>query len=309
MWLGAVLPPSGGPGAWLTQWRLDPLTVALFLGAASLYAVGVIRARRLGPWRAGRVIAFASGLAVLVAALCSPVDAYADVSFLTHMVQHLFLTLLAPPLLALGAPITLALRAGGPRTRRAVVRVLRSRPAAFLALPLVGFVLFVAVPVLAHATPLFDVALRSGGWHAFEHALWLSAALVYWWPIVGADPMPRPVSYPVRLLSLFLVMPIMSFLALALYTAGAPLYPTYAGLPAPWGPQALASQHGAAVLMWLVGNLALVIALLLVAAAWKRDEDRRQARLEEREDREAAGDQGRMGDQSSTSSTRTASTS
>jgi cytochrome c oxidase assembly factor CtaG len=117
----------------------------------------------------------------------------------------------------------------------------------------------------------------------------MGAALIYWWPIVGRDPSPHPVRYPVRLLSLFLAMPAMSFLAVAIYTADAPLYVGYAALPAPWGPEAFASQQNAAVMMWLVGNLGFVAAILIVAAAWKRDEDARQAREEAREDALASG--------------------
>jgi len=227
-------------------------------------------------------------LATLVVAVCSPVDAYADVSFTVHMAQHLLLTLLAPPLLALGAPITLALRAGSPAVRRWVTAVLRSPVAAFFANPIVGWTVFIGVPVFVHASPLFDEALRSTPWHALEHGLWLSAALIYLWPIVGADPNPHPMRWPVRMLSLFLAMPAMSFLALGIYAGDVPLYPTYANLPPPWGPAALGDQRDAAVMMWLVGNLALVLAILLVAAAWKRDEDARQRRVEEREDRAEA---------------------
>jgi putative membrane protein len=273
----------------LAQWRWDPLTVAGMLAAGSLYALGVARVRRSGGrWPAAWSAWFGAGLAALVVALVSPVDAYADVSFSVHMGQHLLLTMLAPPLLALGAPITLALRASSPRTGRAITSVLKGGIVSFLGRPVVGWLLFVIVPVVVHYSPLFDLSLRSRPWHAFEHALWVSAALVYWWPIVGRDPSPHPVRYPVRLLSMFLAMPATSFLSLAIYMASTPLYPAYASLAAPWGPSALGDQRNAAVLMWLVGNLGMMVAMLLVAAAWKRDDDARQRRLEARADGFAA---------------------
>jgi putative membrane protein len=285
----SAVPASTDALTVLSQWRIEPFTTTLLLAAGSLYIAGNLRVRRgPGAWPGGRTAAFAAGLATLVVALCSPVDAYADVSFTVHMAQHLLLTLLAPPLLALGAPITLALRAGSPAVRRWIAASLRSPVAALFANPIVGWTLFVGVPVFVHASPLFDEALRSTPWHALEHGLWLSAALIYWWPIVGVDPNPHPVRWPVRMLSLFLAMPAMSFLALGIYAGDVPLYPTYASLPAPWGPAALGDQRDAAVMMWLVGNLALVLAILLVAAAWKRDEDARQRRVEEREDRAEA---------------------
>jgi putative membrane protein len=281
----SAVPTSTDALTIMSQWRFEPFTVALLLLVISLYALGIVRLRRRrSPWPGGRIAAFAAGIATLVVALCSPVEAYADVSFRVHMAQHLLLTLLAPPLLALGAPITLALRAGSQGVRRAISGILRTPLAAFLANPIVGWMLFVGVPVVIHASPLFDEALRSTPWHAVEHGLWLTAALLYWWPIVGVDPDPRPIGWPVKILSLFLAMPAMSFLALGIYAGQAPLYATYAELPAPWGPAALTDQRDAAVMMWLVGNLALVLAILLVAVAWKHDEEARQRRAEARED-------------------------
>ena len=283
--IAVAVPPQGGIWTVLAQWRFDPGTMAVLLTAISVYSLGLVRLRRAErPFLRGAALSFYSGMAMLILGLCSPIDGYADVSFNVHMAQHLILTLAAPPLLALGAPITLALRASSPVSARRIARVLRGRVASFLSLPIVGFLLFVTVPFVIHLTPLFDAALRSNLIHALEHALWVSAALIYWWPIVGRDPSPHAMAYPTRLLSLFLTMVPMSFLALIVYTANAPMYPTYASLPPPWGPMALVSQQDGAVLMWLVGNTASMVAMLVIAAAWKRNEDARQRRIEERED-------------------------
>jgi putative copper resistance protein D len=279
----ASVPPDARAGTILTSWTLNALAIVPIVTAASLYGLGLRRAARAGtPHPRHFAVAFFAGLAVVALALISPIDVYADASFSVHMIQHLLLTLLAPPLLALGAPIALALRATRPATAKILSRLLRSDLALVLSNPVVGWTLFVGVGFAIHLTSLFDLALRSTVVHALEHALWLGAALVYWWPIVGRDPSAHPVSYPVRLLSLFLAMPAMSFLALAIYSAPAPLYDGYASLPAPWGPSALSDQRAGATMMWLVGNLTLVVAMLVVAAAWKRDDDARQRRLEAR---------------------------
>jgi putative membrane protein len=274
--------PPEGPA--LTQWSVEPFTVFLLLGAGTLYVAGVRRVGTARPWPRGRTAAWFGGLGVLAAALLSPVDAYADVSFSAHMAQHLLLTIPAPILLALGAPATLALRALRPPAARRLASALRSPAVAILARPTVGFVVLVAVSFVVHMTPLFDAALRSQAWHALEHAVWIGAALIYWWPIAGVDPTPHPVSHPARLLSLTLAMPATSFLALAIYGAPRPLYATYAALPPPWGAAALSSQRDAAVMMWLLGNLAIVVAILFVAAAWKRADDARQEREDARLD-------------------------
>ena len=277
--------PGTGPWSWIATWPADPIAMAIVLGAGFVYAGGLRRLRRAGtPFPARWALAFWCGLGALALALVSPVDAYADVSFSVHMAQHLLLTFIAPPLLALGAPITLALRACTPARARSITRALRGPVGRVLSNPLVGFTLFVGVPFAIHLSPLFDAALREPWVHRAEHAAWVSAALIYWWPIVGRDPTPHPVRYPARLLSLFVAMPPMSFLALTIFVADAPLYPAYAALPAPWGARALVEQRWAAVLMWLVGNLALVLAILLVAVAWKHDEDEGQRRLEARLD-------------------------
>lgn len=287
--MGRMSVPVAPAGPAWSAWVFEPLTVAGLLAAGSLYAAGTIRVgRRGGAVSRGRQAAWYGGLATLALALLSPVDAYADVSFAVHMTQHLLLTFVAAPLLALGAPIALALRALDVEAARRLSAVLRSRPALFLANPLVGWLVFVGAAWGIHFTPLFDLALRSNPWHALEHALWVAAACIYWWPIVGADPEVRPVPYPVRLLSLFLLIPATSFLALAFQTPNAPVYPTYALVAPPWGPNALASQRDAAAVMWIGGNLVLLVAMLLVAAAWKRADDERQRRLEAREDARAA---------------------
>jgi putative copper resistance protein D len=200
------------------------------------------------------------------------------------MAQHVLLTLVAPPLLALGAPMTLALRALPSGRARRLSAALRSRPIAVVTSPVVAWSLFAGVPWAVHFSPLFDLALRSEVWHAAEHALWVLAAFALWWPVVGADPSPHPWRYPVRLLTLFLAMPAMSFLSLAIFVAGEPLYPTYAAVAPPWGPAALTAQRDAAVVMWLASAFILVPAMLLLAVAWKRDDDERQRRLEARLD-------------------------
>jgi putative copper resistance protein D len=280
-----ALVPGTGPWSWIATWPADPFAMAALLGMGIVYAGGLRRLRHAGtPFPTRWAVAFWCGLGALALALVSPVDAYADASFSVHMAQHLLLTFIAPPLLALGAPITLALRACTPSRARAITAILRGPVGRVLSNPLVGFTLFVGVPFAVHLSPLFDAALRDTFVHAAEHAAWVTAALIYWWPIVGRDPTPHPVPYPGRMLSLFVAMPLMSFLALTIFVAREPLYPAYAVLPDPWGARALVEQRWAAVQMWLVANLALVVAILLVAAAWKRAEDEGQRRLEARID-------------------------
>jgi putative copper resistance protein D len=276
------LPPPVGPWSLATRWSFTPIAV-LGCGAALFWYVRAWRRVR-PPGGRFRLLAFVSGIAVVFVALVSGIDSYADVSFTIHMVQHLLLSFVAPPLLALGAPVTLALRDGGPRTRSRIRRLLRSPVVHAIAHPVVGFTAFVTLPFVLHFTPLYDLALRDTWVHAVEHVALLAVGALFWWPLVGADPMPRRPGHAARVVWVLLLLPAQSFLALAIFSATEPLYPTYAALPAPFGPAALGDQRTAAAIMWVFGAIFTISVALAAAASWRRADVLAQARAERLED-------------------------
>jgi len=285
------IPPVFSPLRLLTEWAVEPIPLALTLAAGLLYFFGLRRllAAGTGPaWPTGRVWAWYGGLAATLVAIASPVDIYSGVSFSTHMMQHVLLMFVAAPLFALGAPITLALRTSRPSTRkRFLLPVLHSRAARVLSHPILVVTVFVLVQYVTHLTGFYNAALNSSPIHDLEHALYLAAALLFWWPIVGLDPSPRKMSYPARILYLVAVMPLEAFLAVAILS-GEP-YQHYLALPPPWGgAHAIGDVSTAASFMWIAGDLATLIAALLLAGAWMRHDTVRQARIEADEDRRAA---------------------
>ena len=143
------------------------------------------------------------------------------------MVQHLLLTMVAAPLLVLGAPVTLALLASTPASRRRLSAALRRPPLRTLSQPVVAWALFFGVLWGSHFTGLFEASLRSDGVHALEHVAYLVTAVLFWMPVVGRDPSPVGLSHPARILYLFFAMASMAFLGLALFSANHVLYPTY----------------------------------------------------------------------------------
>ena len=276
----------------LLAWQLEPHVILPLLVAAGLYwwAVGVVNRLHSGnpvPWF--RVWCWFGGLAVLFVALASPIATYDTTLFSVHMVQHLLLTLVAAPLLALGAPITLLLRVCSASTRqRVVLPILHSRVLRVLSFPVVTWVLFAGVMWASHFSGLYDASLDNEAIHVGEHALYLSVALLFWWPVVGADPSPWRMPHALRIGYLFLGMPQSSFLGLAILSAPDVLYPHYATLVRSWGPSPLLDQQWAGGIMWVGGDLAFLVALVLAVWVWMRAEEREGLRVDARLDREAA---------------------
>jgi putative copper resistance protein D len=281
------------PASWidiLLAWQIEPHVVLPLFGLWLAYWLGVrhvARAHRANPVPRWRAWSWYLGLLVVLVALESPIGTYDTTLFSVHMVQHLLLMLVAAPLLAIGAPITLLLRlSSGEQRRRLILPVLHSRPVRLVAHPVVAWVLFAVVMYWSHFSGLFNAALEDEGWHFVEHALFLGAALLFWWPVVGADPSPWRLPHPARVGYLFLGMPWSSFLGLAIFSAPVVLYPHYATLVRSWGPPPLVDQQLAGGIMWVGGDAAFLVAMLIAIWVWLRAEEREGRRIDAKLDRE-----------------------
>jgi len=280
---GTVAAPAF-PGV-LLAWRLEAAVLLPLAGGAIGWLLVVRRVASAhpghppSPWRSA---AFLGGLAVIGVALTSPIEAYEGQLFSVHMLQHMLLQLVAAPLLLLGAPATMALRAASPSVRRMLLAILHSRAVAILSFPLLAWVLFAAVNWGWHFSSLYDQALETPWLHDLQHVTFLAAALLFWWPAVGVDPARWRLPHPVRLFYLFLAMPQNSFLGVALMGAPPSLYPHYVSNARDWGPTPLVDQQVGGTLMWVGGDVVFLLAMGLVVAAWVRAEDRRTAREDAR---------------------------
>lgn len=239
---------------------------------ALLYGLGVRRYDASHPWSPFprvRAVAFLAGIAALGSVLLGPVDHLAGTRFVWHMVQHLAVTMVAAPLLLLGRPMSLARRVAGPRARRAILPVLRG--IGRLGHPAFAWSAFAAVLWASHFTFLYQGALESDAVHTFEHALYLGASLLFWLPVVDAEPSRHRIGPAARILYVFLAGAASALLASTLVQSGRVLYPAYAG------PGALADQQAAGAVMWIAGGLLFLIVALLVAWGWARSERRSPA--------------------------------
>jgi len=259
-------------------WRFDPLVAGGLVASAVVWLLLVRRVRRLHPEHPvprRRTAAFLGGLGAIALALLSGIERYDTTLFSVHMVQHLLLMLVAAPLIALAAPVTQLLRAATPSVRQhRLLPALHSTPIAALGHPVVAWLAFTIVLWFTHFSPMFDLALEDRGVHDAEHAIYLASALLFWWPVVAADPSRQRLPYPVRALYLLLQLPVNSFLGMAILFGDTPLYPHYATLGSPYGITALADQQLAGGLMWLAGDVVFIAAILAVVAAWMRHEER-----------------------------------
>ena len=289
---GAVAPGPPDAAALLLGWSFDPLVWLPAIVALLLWRTGVGRVARAHPGKPvarRRSVSWTAGVLIVVAALDSGIERYDTTLFSIHMVQHLLLTVVAPLFLLYAGPITLLLQASTPAVRRRwILPFLHSRVVRFLAFPVVSWLIFAAVMWASHFSPLFELALEDEWMHRLEHALFLGAALLFWWPVIGPDPSPWRMTPAVKVLYVGLQMPQNTFLALAIYMATVPLYSHYVTTPRSWGPTPLEDQQVAGGIMWLGGDAAFLTAVILLVLAWMRYEERRSVGEDRRLEAERA---------------------
>jgi putative membrane protein len=266
--------------------------VAILVAVGTLYGLGIRRIWRrssrrvIPPWRA---VCFGLGLLVVAGALIGPLDAQADTRFSAHMVQHVLLVLAAAPLFALGTPISVLVLSLPPSVRRRTTTpALRSRAAEFVFSPLFILAAYVIVLWGSHLPAVYDAAVNNQALHDLEHLLYLFTAALFWSAIVGLDLGPARLSYPIRLLYLFLSMAAMEVLGLALSGTDHALYPHYVREAHAAGLSAVDDQHTGGVIMWLSGMLVAVPAMAAVVLAWMAEDERRTAHEQDRQFRVAA---------------------
>ncbi len=289
---GAVPDEAPSPEGLLLEWSFDPLLWIPLLASAAAYLWAVRRVSSAHPGNPvprDRPVFFLLGLAAIAVALQSGIERWDTTLFSIHMVQHVILIFVAAPALVLGAPVTLALRVASPRVRgRWLLPALHSRAVRLVGHPLIAALLFTAVMWGTHFSPIFDAALVNAWIHDLEHLLYLASAILFFLPVVGRDPGPHRMEHPARLLYLLVQMPMNSFLGVAILFSSTVLYPHYATTGRTWGPTPLEDQQLAGALMWGLGDLGFLVALLLVIASWMRAEEARTRRRESLDDSRAA---------------------
>jgi cytochrome c oxidase assembly factor CtaG len=257
----------------LMEWNWQPsiviglaLLVVAYLGAAGVFRDRFPESR---PVPRAQLASFLAGAFTLLFALVSPLDEISDhYLFSAHMVQHLLLTLVAPPLLLMGTPGWI-LR---PLLRyRAVYRACR-----ILTMPILAFALFNLNFLIWHVPFLYEATLENENIHIVEHLLFISTAILNWWPILSSLAEWPRLPYPAQILYLFLDAVPSTVLGAILVFAPEVLYPTYKAAPPIFGISALDDQVMSGLIMAMPGGMVYLIALSIIFFVWLGREDRRE---------------------------------
>jgi putative membrane protein len=249
-------------------WSLHPsvLIGTGLLGALYFWGIGPLRRRLdLGPpaepWR---IASFTGGLLVLLFALNGPMHDLSDYYlFSAHMVQHLLLTLLLPPLLIAGTPGWLL----SPLLRYPAVRGV----ARVLTKPVVAALLYTVTIAVWHLTPFYELMMRSHDVHIATHLMFIVAATILWWPVMSPVPELPRLGYGMGMLYLFLVGIPMQIVAAMITLSDEVLYPWYSIAPRTWGLSPLDDQQLGGLLMWVPGNLWMFLAIGVLFFLWARE--------------------------------------
>jgi putative copper resistance protein D len=286
---GSALPTFGWSTAFTqARFELGPLLAVVLL--AGFYLLGVRQlAARGDHWPVLRTVAFlAGGLGVIAVATLSGLAAYDEELFGAHMVQHMLLSMVAPVFLALGAPVTLALRTLPARPRGWLLAVLHARVLRVLTFPLVPWLLFVGSPFALYFSGWYPATLDHRLLHELLHVHLLAVGCLFFWPIVGVDPLPGRASYPFRLLLLALTLPFHAFLGIAIMSvddSGRGLIAASHYLPLRGVHGAVFQQQVGGGALWASGDLVGVLFLAVVLTQWMRASEREAAREDRRLDR------------------------
>ena len=233
-------------------WALHPSVVAglVLLGGLYVYWGGLRAPRR-------HVASFVAALVVLFLALNGPLHNLSDTYlFSAHMAQHLLLTLVFPPLLLYGCPAQVVRLLLRPRWVMAVGRVVTR--------PLAAASLFTAPIVIWHVPALYEAALRNHNLHIVQHLIFLTTAVIMWWPVLSPVPELPRIPHLLQMLYLFLLGIPMSITGALITLSNSVLYPFYAAAPRVAGLSPLDDQQIGGLLMWVLGGLMLWIVMTVI---------------------------------------------
>ena len=277
------------------DWRFDLIFGTAAIIAAVWYVIGVRRLRRRGDsWPVGRTIAWLLGCATLLIGTSSGLGRYSPAVFSVHMGAHMALSMLAPVLLVLGGPMTLALRAlkpagpdGAPGPREWLLAALHSKYSRFITHPLVASFLFVGGFYALYLGGIFGATLDSHGAHLLMNVHFILSGYLFYWVVIGIDPAPRQIQPVTKLAMVFGSLPFHAFFGIALMSTMEVIGGWYyRSLGLGWNDDLFNDQKVGGGIAWATGEIPLVLVMLALLVQWSRSDEKTAKRIDRAADRD-----------------------
>jgi putative copper resistance protein D len=295
---GEHLPPPLTFSRYFTEWSIDPLWLLVCAFGIFFYIAGVVRLRRRGdawPWY--RAVLWTLGLLLLFYVTNGGINVYEHYLFTAHMAAHMTLGMMVPIFLVAGAPVTLAMRAihkrddGSRGSREWILLAVHSRYGRLVSHPIFATINFVGSLWLFYYTPIFRWAITDHIGHEWMVIHFLLAGYLFVQSLIGIDPGPSRLSYPLRLVQLFAAMTVHAFFGLAIMSGqGLFLADWFGAMGRTWGEAPLADQQAGGAIAWSVGEIPSVVIAVLLAMQWGREEGRVAKRLDRQAERDDDAD-------------------
>ena len=290
---GEPLPPELTPLTMITLWKPDLIWLLVAILGTLAYLLGVRRLKQRGDsWPVIRTISWVLGMLLLTYITSGPLNAYQEYLFSIHMIAHMMLTMGVPVLLVPGAPVTLIMRAVKKRQddsrglREWVLWAVHTKYAKFISHPLVAAVLFASSLVVFYFTPIFGWSAREHIGHEWMVVHFLITGYLFVQAVIGIDPGPAKLAYPIRLMLLIGTLAFHAFFGLALMTGNGLLLADWFGaMGRTWGETPIADQQTGGAIAWGIGELPTAALTLIVSVQWARADKRDATRLDRASDR------------------------
>lgn len=265
-----------------TVWQMDWMFTGVAAVFAVLYLMGLARLRARGDrWPLSRTIFWLAGCLALFWVMSGGAAAFGRVRFDAHMTQHMALMVIVPPLLVLGAPVTMLSRAATPRSdgsrgmREWILAILHTRYAAVVSSPPIAGFLFAGSLVLFYFTPFFTWAMFEHVGHLLMTVHFLLAGYLFAWVIIGIDPAQRPISPVLKLVTLLVTLTFHAFFGIAVVSAtwliGGDWYTLLNMFPRA---ELERQQFAGGSIMWGISEVPTAFYALIAGIQWSRSEER-----------------------------------
>ncbi|RRD45774.1 cytochrome c oxidase assembly protein [Tessaracoccus sp. OH4464_COT-324] len=266
--------------AWTFPWWIV-LSLSLMTGAY-LYGVHLLK-RRGDKWSRWRTAGFLSGQGLIAVASFSFLGVYDSVLFWAHMIQHMIFNMVAPVFLAASAPVTLALRVLPGKPRKWLLAFVHSWFAKVLLFPPLTLGIMMASPFLLYLTGWYELTLVNDFHHDLLHIYLVVIGCLFFMPLLGPDPQPYRIPYPIRVVMFILTMPFHAFLGVMILGSKRLIAEEwYLAFERDWGVSPLMDQTWAGALMWATGDLTMIYAMAVIFVRWIQ-ESQREARRADRQ--------------------------